>query len=131
MTKFAKVSLVMFGLILSWVTFAGGIDLLSRGRPVGLFGVAVFIALLVSLSAERFRSYLATVTSSASYPARVFVACGVLVLIFLPRAISTAADPLTATNIHITRSLIYTAVAAGLSIIALLTNGFAYFAFDR
>lgn len=127
MTTFGKISLASLGVILFWTAFVGGLDTLGRGNPSGMVGPALFIAIPVALTIERFRIFLTAATSAKAYPARFFVTCVLLMLVFLPTTISAANDPLTLTNAHLIRRLIYAGVAASLSALALVVNGVTYF----
>lgn len=131
MNAFGKASLITLGVLLFWTTFVLGVESVSQGSANGFFGVFAFLAILVALTAEKFRAYLARVTRAERYPVRVFVVLGVFLLIFLPQAISIANDPLVFVNDHVTRSLVDMGVAAALSVLALAVNGLVYLVTER
>ena len=132
MSTFGKVSLVTLGVLLFWIFFITGIESLSEGFIAdGLLGVGGFLAMLVALTSARFRAYLRRATNTKGHPARVFAVFAGLALVFTWQAVSLARDPLAFVNVHVTGSLIDMGVAAGLSLVALLTNLFVYFVFGK
>ena len=121
-----RVSAVGFAIIVIWIGLFGGYVFIASGDPAGWLGIAVGLAILFAPLTRPFKRYWSLEITTRIFPAIVFIANLVLILIYGIIATIYLSDPFLSYNDTDSLMAVLFSISALLSSLVLISNFIAY-----